>query len=84
VSSQNALLRKFFSPLLPTLPQFKQTFFILGTSAAIPAAFAAFFPFPPILSPSNNAECFPALLSLQSHRESSAKADHFLSKFDTL
>jgi len=61
VSSQNAHLLKLFSPLLPTLPQFEQNFFILSASVAATAAFAAFFPFFPffpILSSSNEAEEF--------------------------
>jgi len=50
VSSQNAHLLKFFSPL-PTLLQFGQTFFILYVSADKPAAYAEFFPLFLIISP---------------------------------
>jgi len=83
VSSQNAHLLKFFLPLPPALLQFEQTFFILCTSAAAPAAFAAFFTFFPSYLLRTMLCALSCLLSLHSHRESTAKADNFLPKVDT-
>jgi len=82
VSSQNAHFLKFLW-LLPTLPQFEHSFFFLSTSAAAPAAIAAFFPFFPMISHFLDAERkLLALFSIHSHRESMAEADNFLLKIN--
>jgi len=81
VSSQNEHFLKFFSPL-STLPQFEHTFFILSTSATAPATFDAFFPFFPIVSPSNDAECFLALYFTLLHKIQACELN-FFTKVDT-